>query len=106
STDRRSDAKMAFPRIHYLNARLSDAKPIGAGQTFLGMMSALGQKQTYAVHKLMSALHRKATSNATYGNVRFGPIVDIRSIIRSPRRRERATKQVSKFQSLEQSSNL
>jgi transposase InsO family protein len=28
-------------------------------------MSALGQKQTYAAHKPMSALHPKATSNAT-----------------------------------------
>jgi hypothetical protein len=27
-------------------------------------MSALGQKQTYAVHKLMSALHPKATAKA------------------------------------------
>jgi hypothetical protein len=30
-------------------------------------MSALGQKRTCAVHKLMSALPPKATSNATYG---------------------------------------
>src|SRR5262245_33864901 len=34
-------------------------------------MSALGQKQTCAAHKLMSALPPKATSNATYGNVRW-----------------------------------
>src|SRR6516164_6917737 len=40
-------------------------------------MSALGQKQTCAAHKLMSALHPKATSNATYGDVRFGPKADI-----------------------------
>src|SRR5215831_8413746 len=69
-------------------------------------MSALGQKQTYAVQHGMSALPPISTSNATYGNVRFGRIVDIRSIIRSPRRRERGTKRVSEFQSLEQSSNL
>jgi len=30
-------------------------------------MSALGQKQTFAVHDLMSALPPKATSNATQG---------------------------------------
>src|SRR5262245_60140172 len=40
-------------------------------------MSALGQKQTYAVHKPMSALPPIATSNVTYGNVRFGPKADI-----------------------------
>jgi len=39
-------------------------------------MSALGQKQTYAVHNGMSALLPKATSNATQGNVRFGPEAD------------------------------
>src|SRR5262245_27806098 len=39
-------------------------------------MSALGQKQTSAVHNGMSALPPKATSNATYGNVRFGPKAD------------------------------
>src|SRR5262249_14161710 len=49
-------------------------------------MSALGQKQTYAVHKRMSALPPKATSNATYGDVRFRPKADI---IRSRRRRVR-----------------
>jgi len=31
----------------------------------IGPMSALGQKQTFAAHKLMSALSPKATSNAT-----------------------------------------
>ena len=31
-------------------------------------MSALGQKQTYAVQNGMSALPPKATSNATYGD--------------------------------------
>jgi hypothetical protein len=30
-------------------------------------MSALGQKQTFATQKVMSALPLKATSNATYG---------------------------------------
>ena len=35
-------------------------------------MSALGQKQTYAVQQGMSALAPNATSNATYGNARFG----------------------------------
>jgi len=36
-------------------------------------MSALGQKQTYAAQTGISALARKATSNATYGDVRSGP---------------------------------
>jgi len=44
-------------------------------------MSALGQKQTYAVQNGMSALPPKATSNATYGDVRFGPKADIESIV-------------------------
>src|SRR5262245_37167580 len=41
---------------------------IVAAQTFTGKapsMSALGQKQTCAAHKLMSALPPKATANAT-----------------------------------------
>jgi len=37
------------------------------------LMSALGHKRTYAVQQGMSALPPKATQNATYGNVRFGP---------------------------------
>jgi hypothetical protein len=42
------------------------------------LMAALGQKQTYAAQNDMSALLPPiATSNATYGDVRFGPIVDI-----------------------------
>jgi hypothetical protein len=40
-------------------------------------MSALGQKQTYAVQQPMSALPPKATSNATYGDVRLWPIADM-----------------------------
>jgi len=50
-------------------------------------MSALGQKQTGATHKLMSALPPKATSNATWWNVRFGPKADIASLIQLSRRR-------------------
>jgi hypothetical protein len=42
-------------------------------------MSALGQKRTCAVQEPMSALPPKATSNATYGNVRFGSKADIRA---------------------------
>jgi len=38
----------------------------------------------------MSALPPKATSNATYGNVRFGPIADIPLFTRSPGRRDQA----------------
>jgi len=40
-------------------------------------MSALGQKQTYAVHKAMSALPPKADIGAAQNNVRFGPKGDI-----------------------------
>src|SRR6516165_2297533 len=35
-----------------------------------------GQKQTCGAQNGMSALPPKATSNATYGNVRFGPKAD------------------------------
>jgi hypothetical protein len=68
-------------------------------------MSALGQKQTYAVQKGMSALPPIATAKADFTqsvmsalppkadmcdaarDVRFGPIADIAGLIRSPRRR-------------------
>jgi len=41
------------------------------------VMSALGQKQTCALHSPMSALPPKATSNATDGNVRFASLFDV-----------------------------
>jgi hypothetical protein len=40
-------------------------------------MSASGQKQTFAVHKLMSALPPKADMSGARGDVRFGPKADI-----------------------------
>jgi len=40
-------------------------------------MSALGQKRTCALQNAMSALHPKATSNATHMHARFGPRTDI-----------------------------
>ena len=40
-------------------------------------MSALGQKQTYAVQNGMSALHPKADMCSATAHVRFGPIADI-----------------------------
>ena len=40
-------------------------------------MSALGQKQTCAVHWAMSALHPKADMCSATRNVRFVPIADI-----------------------------
>ena len=40
-------------------------------------MSALGQKQTYAVQKAMSALHPKADMCSALAHVRFVPIADI-----------------------------
>jgi hypothetical protein len=43
------------------------------------LMSALGQKQTYAAQKVMSALHPKADTGGAARDVRFGPKADIRS---------------------------
>ena len=40
-------------------------------------MSVLGQKQTYAAHKVMSALHPKADMCGATSDVRFGPKADI-----------------------------
>jgi len=40
-------------------------------------MSALGQKQTYAVHNVMSALPPKADMCGATRDVRFGPIADM-----------------------------
>jgi len=52
-------------------------------------MSALGQKQTFGPRKSMSALPPKADINWTWWDVRFVPIADIGSPIRSPRRHGR-----------------
>ena len=43
-------------------------------------MSALGQKQTFAVQKGVSALPPKADIQASSINVRFVPLADIRHI--------------------------
>ena len=52
-------------------------------------MSALGQKQTCAVQRAMSALPPIADMCGATRHVRFVPIADIASIaIRSPRRRD------------------
>jgi hypothetical protein len=40
-------------------------------------MSALGQKQTYAAQKVMSALHPKADMCGATKGVRYVPIADI-----------------------------
>src|SRR5262245_16025699 len=40
-------------------------------------VSALGQKRTYAVQNVMSALHPKADMCGATRDVRFGPIADI-----------------------------
>ena len=50
-------------------------------------MSALGQKQTYATQKVMSAFPPKADMCGALAHVRFVPIADIPPFIRSPRRR-------------------
>jgi len=43
-------------------------------------MSALGQKQTYAVQQAMSALPPKADICSAVANVRFGPKADIEGL--------------------------
>jgi hypothetical protein len=50
-------------------------------------MSALGQKQTYAAQKVMSALPPKADMCGATRDVRFVPIADILLLIRSARQR-------------------
>ena len=45
--------------------------------SFVGAMSALGQKQTCAAQKVMSALPPKADMCSALGDVRFVPIADI-----------------------------
>ena len=50
-------------------------------------MSALGQKQTCALQKVMSASPPKADMCSALGDVRFVPIADIEPrFIRSPHR--------------------
>src|SRR5262245_53565785 len=56
----------------------------------LGFMSALGQKQTLALQKAMSALLPKADMCSALAHVCFGPKADIEWLIRSPRRRGQA----------------
>ena len=50
-------------------------------------MSALGQKQTCAVQKEMSALPPKADMCSAQADVCFVPIADIRLSVQSPDRR-------------------
>jgi hypothetical protein len=50
-------------------------------------MSALGQKQTYALQQAMSALPPKADMCGALAHVRFGPKADMTPLIRSPRQR-------------------
>jgi hypothetical protein len=52
-------------------------------------MSALGQKQTFAVQNVMSALTPKADVCSATRYVRFVPKADV-AAIRSPRQRGRA----------------
>jgi hypothetical protein len=47
------------------------------------IMSALGQKRTFAVRKAMSALPPKADMCSALAYVCFGPIADIKPFIRS-----------------------
>src|SRR4030095_11877009 len=61
-------------------------------------MSALGPKQTFALQIAMSALPPKADMCGALAHVRFGPIADIASLIRSTCQRERPTCQGSEWQ--------
>jgi hypothetical protein len=58
-----------------------------------GQMSALGQKQTYAVRNAMPALPPIADLCGALDHVCFGPTADIVDFIGSPRRRERSTQE-------------
>ena len=49
-------------------------------------MSALGQKQTYAVQNVMSALPPKADIRSALADVRFGPTADIRDDVNEKER--------------------
>src|SRR4030095_8527875 len=49
------------------------------------LMSALGQKQTFALHQPMSALPPKADICGATRDVRFVPIADIRARLNSKR---------------------
>ena len=53
-------------------------------------MSALGQKRTFALQKVMSALPPKADMCGALAYVRFVPEADMPSFTLSPRRRGRA----------------
>ena len=54
-------------------------------------MSALGQRQTFAVQKGMSALPPKAAMCSATRDVRFVPIADIAPFTRAMRRRAAKT---------------
>ena len=54
----------------------------------LGPMSALGQKQTFAPQKAMSALHPKADICSAVADVRYGPKADILRVGQAPAYRE------------------
>src|SRR5262249_33683882 len=52
-------------------------KPAIDLKLFSVFFNGIGQKRTFAPQKVMSALPPKATSNATYGDVRLGPEADM-----------------------------
>jgi hypothetical protein len=65
----------------------STLRPGGEWQS--GPMSALGQKQTYALQQAMSALPPKATLNAFIRMSAMGQKRTLAKFIRSPRRHVR-----------------
>ena len=56
-------------------------------QTIVGVMSALGQKQTCAVQNVMSALPPKAEMCGALAHVCFVPIADMARMLRTKSKR-------------------
>src|SRR5262249_31528849 len=70
-------AKSIAGRIACFDTRLCKKDYTRARPVFRCLMSALGQKQTYAVQNPMSALPPKADSCSAQADVRFGPKADM-----------------------------
>ena len=80
----------AVPPINVMNSRRRMYGPHGicSIRQQEEAMSALGQKQIFAVQNVMSALPPKADICGATADVCFVPIADIERLIRSPRRQE------------------
>src|SRR5262249_40106992 len=72
------------PPVNEMKSRRRIASPRGSGKASYQVelaMSALGQKQTFAVHQPMSALPPIADSCSALAHVRFGPKADIGAVM-------------------------